>query len=298
MIVAAMPSYNEEQYIAKTIVGAKKYVDLVLVIDDGSTDATVGIAEALGAQVVCHETNKGYGGALQTIFRTADNLKADSLVILDSDGQHNPDDIPKLLKVLNNPDCDLVIGSRFLDGAKDAIPGYRKVGMKVLDKATSFASQNGLPNISDSQSGFRAYNQKAIAVIASQLSGEGMSAGSEILLIAGESKLSICEVPIHVRYDLEETSSEHPVKHGLTILSKIIGYVSFKRPLYFFGLPGVFLVGSGLFVGLYVLSEFCEKEIFHYVLGIFSVLALSFGMLLFTSGLILNSIVRLMNIKN
>lgn len=295
MIIAAMPAYNEEQLIAKTILGAKKYVDTVLVVDDGSSDATIEIAEALGAMVIQHETNKGYGGALQTIFTTAENLEAEILIILDADGQHNPDDIPKFLNAFKSRECDLVIGSRFLNDAKDSIPAYRKVGMKVLDTATNFAASNNMPDVSDSQSGFRAYNKKAIKTISPTLSGNGMSAGSEILLHAAEATLQICEVPIHVRYDLEETSSENPVKHGMMVLYNIVGYISFKRPLWFFGLPGTVLTAGGLTVGLLVLNELHKSGIFHYTMGMLSVLAMIFGMLLFTSGLILNSIVKLIN---
>ena len=123
----AMPAYNEEAYIAKTVLGAKKHADAVLVVDDGSKDDTVAIAEALGAMVICHATNKGYGGALQTIFSTARDLGAEELVIIDSDGQHSPGDIPRLLAELRKGN-DVVIGSRFVEGSAGEIPAYRKVG--------------------------------------------------------------------------------------------------------------------------------------------------------------------------
>jgi len=145
-----MPAYNEEAYIAKTIVGARRHADAVLVVDDGSKDDTVPIAEALGAIVVRHKTNKGYGGALQTIFATARDLGAEELVIIDSDGQHSPGDIPRLLAELRQGN-DVVIGSRFVEGSAGEIPAYRKVGMKVLDTATTLAGNNLA--ITDSQSG-------------------------------------------------------------------------------------------------------------------------------------------------
>jgi glycosyltransferase involved in cell wall biosynthesis len=207
-----MPAYNEEAYIAKTIVGARRHADAVLVVDDGSTDETVAIAEALGAIVVRHATNRGYGGALQTIFSTARGMGVEELVIIDADGQHDPGDIPRLLSELRSGK-DVVIGSRFLEGSAGDIPAYRKVGMKVLDAATTLAG-NGLA-ITDSQSGFRAYGRRAIEAI--RPSGEGMSAGSEILIQAGDHHLQVAEVPIHVRYDIEGTSSENPVSHGVGV---------------------------------------------------------------------------------
>ena len=97
MIIAAMPAHNEDERIAKVVLGAKKHVDKVVVVDDGSTDATVKIAEALGALVVRHEGNRGYGAALGTCFETARKLNADIMVILDSDGQHDPAYIPEFI---------------------------------------------------------------------------------------------------------------------------------------------------------------------------------------------------------
>jgi len=231
--LVAMPAYNEEAYIAKTVLGARQHADRVLVVDDGSQDETVPIAEALGAIVVRHTTNKGYGGALQTIFSTARDLGAEELVIIDSDGQHSPGDISRLLTELRRGN-DVVIGSRFVEGSAGDIPAYRKVGMKVLDTATTLAGNNLA--ITDSQSGFRAYGRKAIEAI--HISGEGMSAGSEILIQISDHRLKVAEVPIRVRYDIEGTSSENPVSHGVGVLMNIVRLISLRRPLVFFGIPG------------------------------------------------------------
>ena len=95
---------------------AQQYVDCVLVVDDGSTDATGEIAKKMGAMVVRHTKNLGYGAALKTIFEKAKKHDIDALVIIDSDGQHNPNDIPKLLDRLGKGDVDVVIGSRFIQG--------------------------------------------------------------------------------------------------------------------------------------------------------------------------------------
>jgi len=129
MIIAAMPAHNEDERIAKVVLGAKKHVDKVVVVDDGSTDATVEIAEALGALVVRHEENRGYGAALRTCFETARELDADMMVILDPDGQHDPK--------------------------------WRIAGMKVLNL---FTRLHGVET-TDSQSGYRAYSRRAIEKI-------------------------------------------------------------------------------------------------------------------------------------
>jgi len=124
--LVAMPAYNEEAYIAKTVVGAARHADAVLVVDDGSEDETVAIAEALGAIVVRHKTNRGYGGALQTIFATARDLGVEELVIIDSDGQHSPAEIPRLL-------AELRAGSDAVLPAADQESGFGAYGKKAIE---------------------------------------------------------------------------------------------------------------------------------------------------------------------
>lgn len=284
----AMPAYNEEASVAKTVLGAKQHADAVLVVDDGSEDATVPIAEALGAIVVRHETNRGYGGALQTIFATARDLGAEELVIIDADGQHDPREIPRLLAELRRGN-DVVIGSRFVDGNDEGIPAYRKVGMKVLDAATTFVG-NDLA-ITDSQSGFRAYGRKAIETI--HPGGNGMSAGSEILIQASDHHLKVAEVPIRVRYDIAGTSSENPVSHGVGVLMSIVRVISLRRPLVFFGIPGLLCTGLGLGAEFYTFSQYYRTGQFHYIVFTGGFAALILGLLLATAGMILYSLVQI-----
>lgn len=286
--LVAMPAHNEEAAIAKTVLGARRHADAVLVVDDGSTDETAAIAEALGAIVVRHETNRGYGGALQTIFSTARRLGVEELVIIDADGQHDPAEIPGLLAALREG-RDVVIGSRFLDGNGKAVPAYRKVGMKVLDVATTLAGK-GL-SITDSQSGFRAYGPRAIEVI--HPSGEGMSAGSEILVQASDNRLKIAEVPIRVRYDIEGTSSENPVSHGVSVLMSIVRVISLRRPLLFFGIPGGLFALLGIGAEIYTFSLYYRTGQFHYIIFTGGFAALILGLMLVTSGLILYSLVQI-----
>lgn len=124
--VVAMPAYNEEASIAKTVLGAREYADVVLVVDDGSGDETPAIAEALGAIVVRHEVNRGYGGALQTIFSVARRMGAEELVIIDSDGQHDPGDIPRLLGELRGG-ADVVIP------AAGSVSAYGVYGRRAIE---------------------------------------------------------------------------------------------------------------------------------------------------------------------
>ena len=288
-ILVAMPAYNEEAYIAKAIIGARRHADAVLVVDDGSEDETVTIAEALGAIVIRHEANRGYGGALQTIFGIARDIGVEELVIIDADGQHNPEDIPQLLVELRRGN-DVVIGSRFIGGNGDGIPAYRKAGMKILDTATVVAG-NGL-SISDSQSGFRAYGWRAIEVI--HISGEGMSAGSEILIQASDHCLQVTEVPIQVRYDIAGTSSKDPISHGIEVLMNIVKLISLRRPLAFFGIPGAFFAVIGIALEIITFSEYYQSGQFHYVVLTGGFVALILGLLLMAVGMILYSLVQIL----
>jgi glycosyltransferase involved in cell wall biosynthesis len=284
-VVAALPAFNEERTLPKIIHAAKQYVDVVIVVDDGSTDATATVAGDAGAIVIQHNTNIGYGAALQTIFATARDIDAEALVILDADGQHNPDDIEKLLKPLLSG-SDVVIGSRFLSKTKSRIPSYRKAGMKVLDTATAAA---GVKNVTDTQSGFRAYNKKAIDAIT--INTSGMSAGSEILIQASDANLHITEVPITASYDPSTPSTHNPVSHGIEVLGRIIALISYRRPLPAFGIPGLILFVIGVAGSILAFFDYRITEHFPLSLSVMSAIFLFLGLALGITGLILNALI-------
>jgi len=249
MIIAALPAYNEELAIGSVVLRTKKHVDTVVVIDDGSADATGEIARLAGAEVVRHETNLGKGAAISTAFEKARESGAEILVLLDSDGQHNPDEIPVLVKPIQEGEADIVIGSRFLKGKCD-VPGYRRLGQEVLTATTNLASGHRL---TDSQSGFRAFSKKAIEVL--RFDERGIGVESEMQLKAGESELRLLEVPVSCSYE-GDTSTYGPLHHGLEVLASIVRYVSQRHPLTFFSLPGVLLLLIGLYEGMVVLQRF------------------------------------------
>ncbi|WP_174591499.1 glycosyltransferase family 2 protein [Methanocella conradii] len=251
-LMVAIPAYNEEVAIGSVIARCRKYADSVVVIDDGSSDHTAEVARLVGADVISHGVNKGYGAAIKSCFDAAKSWRASALVIIDGDGQHNPDDIPLLVAELKKAGADIVIGSRFVNGngKNQRIPAYRKVGMKVLDLATALGS--GLKT-SDSQSGFRAYSAKAIREI--DLEDRGMGIGSEILFKAAEKRLKVSEVPIKARYDLRGTSTENPIIHGFACLGSILKMGSRRKPMLFFGVPGIALLVSCVYITFTSLAD-------------------------------------------
>ena len=258
-ILVAIPAYNEEPTVAGVVLRSLQHADDVIVVDDGSTDNTPEMAQLAGATVIRHEKNMGYGVALASCFEAARHFGAEMLVILDADGQHDPGDIPVLLQEMYVSDADIVIGSRFTNGHAGIknIPPYRVFGMKILNKATNFTSQ--VP-ISDTQSGFRAYSRKAINGV--NLQHCGMGAGSEILIAAADRGLKISEVYTKVRYDIEKVRNRNPVGHGLNVINAIIRLIAQKRPLFFFGLPGVVSLSSGLLLFLIVLNHYNASNTF------------------------------------
>ncbi len=285
-VMVGMPAYNEELRVGTTVSEVKPYADVVVVVDDGSKDKTVEIAENAGAMVIRHKVNRGYGGALRTIFRTAKKYKPDILVIIDSDGQHDPADVPRFIEKIEDG-YDVVIGSRFLSKeSQEKIPAYRRFGMKVLDRATDMALGNA--HVTDSQSGFRAYTRDAYTVV--NISGDGMSAGSEILVQLCDRKMSIGEIPISVRYDIGDTSSQSPVKHGVSVLMNVVRFVTIRRPMTVFGVPGVVILVVGIVLAIKAFEIVAQTGIWATNMTLGAAMLLVMGMLLVSVALILYTI--------
>ena len=240
-ITIGIPAYNEEKNIASIITKLKKITDSIIVCDDGSSDMTSEISKNLGAVVISHKKNMGYGVAINSIFQKSKEMKSDLLVTFDADGQHRVEDIEKVVEPIKNNQADLVIGSRFLDKKSD-IPNYRKIGIKVITQVTNASIKKKL---TDSQSGFRAYNQKVLSQISPTDIGMGIS--TEILIKSSSKGLRIMEVPITILYH-GDTSTHNPVSHGTSVLISTIKFTSIEHPLKFYGIPSIiFLIIGGAF---------------------------------------------------
>ena len=214
-VVAAIPCFNTESSIADVVSRARKYVDQVIVTNDGSHDDTAKIAEAAGALVINHDRNIGYGEAVKSCFKAAKVNGADILVTLDGDGQHNPDEIPKVVALILNNSADVVIGSRFLSNQTN-MPRYRRFGIKLITFLFNFGSK---VKVQDAQSGFRAYSNQALNTISATESG--MSSSVETLIKARAYGLEIREVATSCQYH-PLSSSMNPVIHGLMVALSVI----------------------------------------------------------------------------
>ena len=240
-ITIGIPAYNEEKNIASIITKLKKITDSIIVCDDGSSDMTSDISKNLGAIVITHKKNMGYGVAINSIFQKAKEVNSDLLVTFDADGQHRVEDIEKVVEPIKNNIADLVIGSRFLDNKSD-VPNYRKIGIKVITQVTNASIKKKL---TDSQSGFRAYNKQVLSQISPSDIGMGIS--TEILIKSSSKGLRIMEVPITILYS-GDTSTHNPISHGTSVLVSTIKYTSIEHPLKFYGIPSlIFLIIGGVF---------------------------------------------------
>lgn len=252
LVVVAIPAFNEERTIAKVVLEAQKFADVVLVCDDGSTDMTAEIAKRLGADVISHKQNMGYGAAIKTLFITARELNADVLITLDGDGQHDPHEIPRLIKPVLDDEADIVLGSRFLESnkKKNGVPRYRSLGIQLITRLTGAAANH---DFKDAQCGFRVYGRKALNCLC--LVENGMGSSVEVLMNAKTQKLRVTEVSAECRYaGLEKTSIHNALGHGVSVLTSIVRLVVEEHPLMFLGLPGGLSLLAGLAFGIWMLQ--------------------------------------------
>jgi hypothetical protein len=221
-IVVGIPAYNEERAIADVVARALPHAAEVVVVDDGSADQTALHALRAGAVVIRHRVNCGKGAAVVALFQYAIDHMADVLVLIDGDGQHDPDEIPTLVAPCVENRADVVVGSRFVVEARSATPFVRRLGQHAFNAMTTLAS--GV-RCSDSQSGFRAFRRRAFCAM--RLSETSFSVECEMQFEVRKRGLSLAEVPISCRYD--QPPKRNIVSHGAGVLSRLTALALRRR---------------------------------------------------------------------
>ncbi|MBA7477109.1 Undecaprenyl-phosphate 4-deoxy-4-formamido-L-arabinose transferase [subsurface metagenome] len=282
-IIVAIPAYNEEKYVGTIVLKTRQYASEVIVLDDGSTDQTAHVARLAGALVIKHQQNKGKGASIQMLLAEARKRNPDVLVLLDADSQHNPDEIPVLIKPISEG-FDLVIGSR--ERQRENIPTYRRIGQRVLSYFSGILS--GERQL-DSECGFRALSRKAIAEL--KLEQTGFAIETEMIAAATDSGLRITQVPISAIYT-KDGSTLNPVAHGVGNLTWIFTMISERKPLLFFGVTGIALVVFGAITAARVLHISSMGGVIPVGTALMSVLFLTIGIFTIFTGLILNILAR------
>jgi glycosyltransferase involved in cell wall biosynthesis len=285
--LAIIAACDEEISIGTMVLEAKAHVDEVVVVDDGSKDRTAAVAAAAGARVLRHDSNRGKGMAVRTALEYARANGVQAVVLLDADGQHDPDDIPRLLEPVLAGRTDLAIGLRFRENTK--MPFYRRIGKRTLDYAT--AASGGGP-VTDSQSGFRALSRTAIESMT--LTEDGFGIESEMLVEANEKSLRVSEVPVSVRYDVGE-HSKRPFVHGFGVVDRLLNIVAVRHPLLFFGGSGLILFVAGFGLGLETLNVYNATRNFVIGYALLVVAFLLLGALSMFAGVILNVLPKVLS---
>lgn len=215
MIVAVIPAFNEGTRIASVVSGAKKYVDAVIVVDDGSADATAGNARDAGAVVVRHPDNCGAGAATMTGIEAARAMGAETIITLDADEQHDPAEIPSLLEPITKRTADIVFANRF--GQKNNIPFIRRVFNGIGNIVTLLATGRW---VSDSQCGYKAFGPKAVKDIDLRMSGFEFC--TEIVRESVQHKWRTAEVPVKVIYSEYTLAKGQSFANGVRTAFKIL----------------------------------------------------------------------------
>jgi glycosyltransferase involved in cell wall biosynthesis len=281
-IVVIIPAYNEERFIGSVALKACKYASTVIVVDDGSSDCTAEVAAASGALVVRHSKNQGKGAALSTGFRLIRDYHPEAVVVMDADGQHLPEELSQVVEPILSGQADIVVGSRYLEHTS-TVPRHRIWGHRVFNLLTRVTSGMAA---TDSQSGFRAFSPAALERI--DFRSHGFSVESEMQFIAKEYGLRLVEVPITIRYT--DKPKRPVVGHGLGVLNGVLRLMGQYRPLLFFGVPGFFLLVSGILWGFWVVDIYRRAHTLAVGYAMLSVLLTIIGMLSLSTGIILHSI--------
>lgn len=281
-VVAVIPAYNEERFIASVVLRTLRYARHVIVVDDGSSDHTADLAEEAGAHVIRQPQNGGKAKAMNAGFQAALAYNPASVVCLDGDAQHEPADLLEVVRPVLEDGVDVVIGSRFLD-IENTAPGWRQVGQNALTAVTNMTS--GV-HLTDSQSGFRAFSPAALKKLRFDTGGLAME--SEMQFLLAQSDLRVTEVPISVKY--QDGNKRNPVVHGLQVIDAIISLVARRRPLLFFSLPGVLLMLVGFLAGVSVWGHMQNAGLLLEGRAILSALLLIGGLFMSLTGLMLHSV--------
>lgn len=214
-ILTVIPAYRESTRIAGVIADAAKHSAQVIVVDDASDDGTATVSQKAGALVVRHPENSGPGAATMTGIEAARALGADIVVTLDADGQHDPADIPRMLKPVLEGRADIVFGNRF--GQRNHIPAVRRM-FNAIGNVLTFLSAGKW--VEDSQCGFKVFGSKALAEIDLKMSGFEFC--TEIVREAVMRKWRIAEVPTKVTYSEYTMAKGQSFGRGVQTALKIL----------------------------------------------------------------------------
>lgn len=229
-LLVVLPAWNEEHAVGNVVreVRAAQPAAVILVVDDGSTDRTAEHAHEAGARVLQLPFNLGVGGAMRAAFRLADREGFDALVQVDADGQHNPADIDRIRAKLD--EADLVIGARFAGVGDYRVRGPRWWAMRLMSSVLSWVAKTKL---TDTTSGFKMANRRAIRLFASTYPEEYLGDTIESLVVAARAGLRIAQVPVAMRARQAGEASTSPLRSAVYLSRAMLalGLALVRRPV-------------------------------------------------------------------
>jgi glycosyltransferase involved in cell wall biosynthesis len=223
-----MPAFNEEEAIGDVVREVRGVLPGVrcVVVDDGSRDATIGVAEHAGADVLRLPFNLGVGGAMRLGYKFAVENGYEIVVQIDADGQHDPAAVPKLLANLD--DADIVIGARFAGVGDYRAHGVRRIAMRVI---AGVLSRTAKTKLTDTTSGFKACGPRAVALFAENYPAEYLGDTIEALVIAARAGCRIRQVPVAMRARAGGRPSHNPLKAAMYLMRAFLALgFAYLRP--------------------------------------------------------------------
>jgi len=223
-VLVVVPAWNEEASIASVVSGLVGHGYAVLVVSDGSTDATAALARDSGAKVVDLPVNLGVGGALRAGFRYAVDNGYGAVIQCDADGQHLAEEIMALLDARERSGAHLVIGSRFADNGAYEISFFRKIAMNIL---AFIARRSTGTYLSDVSSGFRVISEPLLSEFAREFPSAYLGDTFEAVISAGRAGYTIQEIPVSMKQREHGTSTASTLS-AIKFLVRVLLIVSLR----------------------------------------------------------------------
>jgi glycosyltransferase involved in cell wall biosynthesis len=216
-VIALIPAYNEAARVGDVVAEARRHVDEVVVIDDGSNDGTAAAAEKAGARILRHEKNRGKGGAITTALDYFGRSDAEFAILLDADGQHDPSEITKFLEAARREQADIVVGNRM--GDTEEMPVVRRLTNEFTSWVTSKLARQRIP---DSQCGYRLLRRSVLKDL--RLSTARFETETEMLIQAARAGHRIVDISIRTIYESDHASHVHPVRDTIRFFTFVRKY--------------------------------------------------------------------------
>lgn len=226
-VVVVMPAYNAGRTLRLTYEALpKESVSLVILVDDGSTDATLEIARELNLEIFVHTRNYGYGANQKTCYAEAIKAGADIVVMVHPDYQYDPTLIPQLIAPITRGEADLVLGSRIKGGSaiQQGMPWWKYVSNRFLTRLENWIFALAL---SEFHTGYRAFRREVLETVNFAMNSDSFIFDQEIIAQAVDARFRIAEIPVPVRYfpDASSASFAQSVGYGLRILQLLVKFL-------------------------------------------------------------------------